>query len=84
MMDWIYAGYVEKVSMSLTFCTRAHPSAVDIWFNAMAWISSDLDKYDYSSAAKARTMSRRRPQPGQLNAKEPSKSELRHIAATPR
>jgi hypothetical protein len=52
MMDWRNAGHVEKVSMSLKLCTRAHPSAVDIWFNAMIDISSDLDKDDYSSAAK--------------------------------
>jgi hypothetical protein len=58
MMDWRNAGHVEKVSMSLGFCTRAYPLEVDIWFNATTWISSDLDMDNYSSAAKARTPTR--------------------------
>jgi hypothetical protein len=69
MMDWRNAVHVEKMSISLNFCTRAYPSAVDIWFNATTWISFDLDKDDYSSAAKARTKNGQRQQPGQANAK---------------
>jgi hypothetical protein len=69
MMDWRNAGHVENVSMSLNSCTRTYPSAVDIWFNATTWISSNFDKDDYSTAAKARTKNRRRQRPGQTNAK---------------
>jgi hypothetical protein len=69
MMDWRNAGHAEKMPISLSFCTRAYRSAVDIWFNATIWISSDLDKDDYSSAAKARTKSHRRQQLGPANAK---------------
>jgi hypothetical protein len=62
-------SHVEKVITSLSFCTRAYPSAADIRFNATTRISSDLDKDDYSSAAKARTKNCRRQQPRQDNAK---------------
>jgi hypothetical protein len=58
MIDWRNAGHVENVSVSLDFCTRAYPSAVDIWFTAKTWISSGLDEGDYSSTAKARTKNR--------------------------
>jgi hypothetical protein len=69
MMDWRNAGHVEKMSMSLNWCTRADPSAVEIWFNATTWISSDLDKDDDSNAAKAKTKNRPRQEPGHANAK---------------
>jgi hypothetical protein len=69
VLDWRNSGHVEKVSISLGFCARAYPSAADIWLNATTWISSELDKDDYSSAAKTRTKNRRRRQSGQANAK---------------
>jgi hypothetical protein len=84
MMDWRNAWCVEKMSMSLNLCTRAYLLAVDIRFNATKWISSDVDKDDYSMAAKATTKNRRRQQPGQANAKGPKNLDLRHMAATPR
>jgi hypothetical protein len=69
MMNWRNAGQVKKPSMSLDFCMRVYPSPVDVSFNATAWISSGLDKDDYSRAAKARTKNRLRQQPRHVKPK---------------